>query len=67
MIHACVLYMNLRKRLRLLLRLFFSWTPTSIQNRLEEPIYAYFLNLYARYQHQEPASCVFLLDNRCIF
>ncbi len=38
MIHACVLYMNLRKRLRLLLRLFFSWTPTSIRNRLEEPI-----------------------------
>ena len=43
MIHACALYMNLRKRLRLLLRLFFSWTPSSIQNRLEEPIYAYFL------------------------
>ncbi len=40
MIHACVLYMNLRKRLRLLLRLFFKWTPNSIQNRLERPIYA---------------------------
>ena len=40
MIYACVLYMNLRKRLRLLLRLFFSWTPNSIQNRLEKPIFA---------------------------
>ena len=40
MIHACVLYMNLWKRLRLLLRPFFSWTPNSIQNRLEKPIFA---------------------------
>ena len=38
MIHACALYMNLRKRLRFLLRLFFRWTPNSIQNRLEKPI-----------------------------
>ena len=40
MIHACVLYMNLRKRFRFLLRLFFKWTPNSIQNRLEKPILA---------------------------
>ena len=35
MIHASVLYMNLRKKLRLLLRLFFSWLRNTIQNRLE--------------------------------
>ena len=35
MIHASVLYMNLRKRLRLLLRLFFSWLRITFQNRLE--------------------------------
>ena len=35
MIHASVLYMNLRKKLRLLLRLFFSWLWSTIQNRLE--------------------------------
>ena len=35
MIHASVLYMNLRKKLRLLLRLFFSWFWDTIQNRLE--------------------------------
>ena len=40
MIHASVLYMNLRKRLRLLLCLFFSWLRDAIQNRLEEPIIA---------------------------
>ena len=40
MIHACVLYTNLRKRLRFLLRLFFKWTPNSIQNRLEKLIFA---------------------------
>ena len=38
MIHASVLYMNLRKRLRLLLRLFFSWLRDTIQDQLEEPI-----------------------------
>ena len=38
MIHASVLYMNLRKKLRLLLRLFFSWLWNSIQNRLEGEI-----------------------------
>ena len=35
MIHASVLYMNLRKKLRLLLRLFFSWLRNSIQIQLE--------------------------------
>ena len=36
MIHASVLYMNLRKKLRLLLHLFFSWLWSTVQNRLEE-------------------------------
>ena len=40
MIHASVLYMNLRKRLRLLLRLFFSWLWNRIQNQMETPIFA---------------------------
>lgn len=40
MIHASVLYMNLRKKLRLLLRLFFSWLWNSIQSRPKEPISA---------------------------
>ena len=40
MIHASVLYMNLRKRLRLLLRLFFSWLWNPIQNRQEESTFA---------------------------
>ena len=40
MIHASVLYMNLRKRLRLLLRLFFRWLWNSIQNRLEEKTFS---------------------------
>ena len=31
MIHASVLYMNLRKKLRLLLRFFFSWFQNAIQ------------------------------------
>lgn len=35
MIYASVLYMNLRKKLRLLLRLFFSWLRNSIQIQLE--------------------------------
>ena len=35
MIHASVLYMNLRKKLRLLLHLFFSWLRIAFQNRLE--------------------------------
>ena len=36
MIHASVLYMNLRKKLRLLLCIFFSWLLNTIQDRLEE-------------------------------
>ena len=40
MIHASVLYMNLRKKLRLLLRLFFSWLRNAIQNRLEGAAFA---------------------------
>ena len=36
MIHASVLYMNLRKKLRLLLRLFFNWLRNTIRNLLEE-------------------------------
>ncbi len=36
MIHASVLYMNLRKKQRLLLRLFFSWLWNVLQNRLEK-------------------------------
>ena len=36
MIHASVLYMNLRKKLRLLLHLFFSWLWNAIQKRLKE-------------------------------
>ena len=35
MIYASVLYMNLRKKLRLLLRLFFNWLWDTIQNQLE--------------------------------
>ena len=40
MIHASVLYMNLRKRLRLLLCLLFSWLRDTIQNWLEGPTLA---------------------------
>ena len=40
MIHASALYMNLRKRLRFLLRLFFGWLRDTIQNRQEKPIFA---------------------------
>ena len=40
MIHASVLYMNLRKRLRLLLRFFFSWSRDMIQDQLEDLIFA---------------------------
>jgi len=40
MIHASVLYMNLRKKLRLLLRFFFSWLWNPIQSRQEEPTFA---------------------------
>jgi hypothetical protein len=40
MIHASVLYMNLRKRLRLLLRFFFSWSRDTIQDQLEDLIFA---------------------------
>ena len=36
MIHSIVLYMNLRKKLRLLLRSFFSWLKIAIQSWLEE-------------------------------
>ena len=35
MIYASVLYMNLRKKLKLLLCLFFSWLQNVIQDRLE--------------------------------
>ena len=41
MIHASVLYMNLWKKLRLLLRLFFSWLRNTIQNRLDGEILAF--------------------------
>ena len=40
MIHSIVVYMNLRKRLRLLLHSLFSWLSMMIQNRLEEADYA---------------------------
>lgn len=40
MIHASVLYMNLRKKLRLLLRAFFSWLWNSIQSQPKEAISA---------------------------
>ena len=36
MIHSIVLFMNLRKRLRLLLRSFFSWLQNAFRNWLEE-------------------------------
>ena len=39
-IYASVLYMNLRKKLRLLLRLFFSWLRNPIQDQLEGPVFA---------------------------
>ena len=37
MIHSIVLFMNLRKRLRLLLRSFFSWLQNAFRSWLEEP------------------------------
>ena len=40
MIHASVLYMNLRKKLRLLLRLFFSWLWNTLQDQQEEATFA---------------------------
>ena len=40
MIHSIVLYMNLRKRLRLLLRSFFSWLRIEIQEWLKKPDFA---------------------------
>ena len=40
MIHASALYMNLRKRLRLLLRSFFSWLQNAIRCWLQEPYLA---------------------------
>ena len=40
MIHSIVIYMNLRKKLRLLLCSFFSWLRIVIQNRLEEGNFA---------------------------
>lgn len=40
MIHASVLYMNLRKKLRLLLRSFFSRLWKSLQGLLEDPTFA---------------------------
>ena len=36
MIHSIVVYMNLRKKLRLLLRSLFSWLRIAVQNQLEE-------------------------------
>ena len=36
MIHSIVLFMNLRKRLQLLLRSFFSWLQNAFRNWLEE-------------------------------
>lgn len=38
MIHSIVVYMNLRKKLRLLLRSFFSWLQIAIQNWLEKVV-----------------------------
>ena len=40
MIHSIVIFMNLRKRLRLLLRSLFSWLRMMIQVRLEERDFA---------------------------
>ena len=40
MIHSIVLYMNLRKKLRLLLRSFFNWLRLAIQNWLNEADFA---------------------------
>ena len=40
MIHSIVLFMNLRKKLRLLLRSFFSWLRLAIQNWLNEVDFA---------------------------
>ena len=40
MIHSIVLFMNLRKKLRLLLRSFFSWLRMTIQNWLNEVVFA---------------------------
>ena len=40
MIHSIVVYMNLRKRLRLLLHSLFSWLNMMIQKRLKEMDYA---------------------------
>ena len=39
-IYASVLYMNLRKKLRLLLRSFFSWFQIMVQDWLKEADYA---------------------------
>ena len=41
MIHSIVLFMNLRKKLRLLLRSFFSWLRMLIQNWLNEVDFAF--------------------------
>ena len=40
MIHSIVLFMNLRKRLRLLLRSFFSWLQNAFRSWLQEPYLA---------------------------
>ena len=40
MIHSIVLYMNLRKKLWLLLRSFFNWLRLAIQNWLNEVDFA---------------------------
>ena len=40
MIHSIVLYMNLQKKLRLLLRSFFNWLRLAIQNWLNEVDFA---------------------------
>ena len=39
-IHASVLYMNLRKKLKLLLRTFFGWLPETVRLLLEAPVFA---------------------------
>lgn len=39
MIHSIVVYMNLRKKLRLLLRSFFGWLQISLHNWLSEPVF----------------------------
>lgn len=41
MIHSIVVYMNLRKKLRLLLRSFFGWLQITLQNWMRKPVFPF--------------------------